>query len=461
MDDLLAALDGRFGDHPDAVVVDEVDGRRSLSWAQLAERSDAVAARLAGATVAAVTATPSLDTVVAVVAALRAGVPIVPIAPDAGDAERAHVLSDSGADVLIGPDGAVEALPGAPGAALDAGAAIVMYTSGTTGLPKGAVIPRRAIAAGLDGLADAWGITPADTLAHGLPLFHVHGLVLGVLGPLRAGARLHHTGRPAADRYAAAAESGASMFYAVPTVWSRVAGDPAAARALRSARLLVSGSAALPVPVFERLAELAGQPPAERYGMTETLITLATRHDGERRPGWVGVPIAGVESRLVDDRGDPVDPDGETVGSLQIRGATLFDGYLRQPERTAAEFTDDGWFRTGDAAVIDASGFHRIVGRSSIDIIKCGGYKVGAGEVETALLGHPAVTEVAVLGLPDTDLGERIVAFVVADGDVAAQGLIDHVASTLSNHKRPREVRFVDSLPRNAMGKVQKNLLKQ
>jgi fatty acid CoA ligase FadD36 len=173
----------------------------------------------------------------------------------------------------------------------------------------------------------------------------------------------------------------------------------------------------------------------------------------------VGTPIAGVETRLRDDTGAAVAHDGETIGGLEVRGETLFSGYLNLPDTTAESMTDDGWFVTGDAVVIDPGGFHRIVGRASIDIIKTGGYKVGAGEVETALLSHPSVTEVAVVGMPDDDLGERIVAFVV--GDSADPGaLIDHVASGLSAHKRPREVRVVDSLPRNAMGKVQKRQLR-
>src|SRR5690606_13800991 len=171
---------------------------------------------------------------------------------------------------------------------------LIMYTSGTTGPPKGAVIPHRAIAAELDGLAAAWEWTPDDTLVHGLPLFHVHGLVLGVLGALRVGSKLHHTGRPLPERYAAA---GGSLYFGVPTVWSRVVAEPDAAKALAPARLLVSGSAALPVPVFDRMRELTGQTPVERYGMTETLITISTRASGERRPGWVGLPIDGVESR--------------------------------------------------------------------------------------------------------------------------------------------------------------------
>ena len=449
---LLPALDGAFPDAPDAVMIDG----EAISWEGLARRADALAGEIVGIPMVAVDATPTLDTVVAVVAGLRSGTPIVPIPPDAGPVERDHILRDSGAVTVGARHRPLQQLP-----AVDPEApAIVMYTSGTTGPPKGAVISQRAIAAGLDGLADAWGTTPDDTLAHGLPLFHVHGLILGMLGPLRAGARVWHTGRPSPERYGAAASAGATMFYGVPTVWSRVAADPEAAAALRSARVLVSGSAPLPVPVFEQLRAGCGHAAIERYGMTETLITLSTRHDGERRPGWVGMPIAGVESRLVDEDGQPAAHDGDTVGGLEVRGTTLFSGYLGQPERTAAEYTADGWWRTGDVAVIGPDGFHRIVGRASIDIIKCGGYKVGAGEVEAALLGHSAVAEVAVLGLPDDDLGERIVAFVVASESVAAQDLIDEVAGTLSVHKRPREVRFVDQLPRNAMGKVQKKLLK-
>jgi len=381
--------------------------------------------------------------------------------------ERGHILRDSGAEIVLGDPDWPECDPTrvpiphdcarGPGSSVAHGdPALIMYTSGTTGLPKGVMIPRRAIAAGLDGLADAWAWTADDSLVHGLPLFHVHGLILGVLGALRVGSKLAHTGRPTADRYAAAR---GTLYFGVPTVWSRVVAEPDHARALRDARLLVSGSAALPGPVFEQLHALTGQPPVERYGMTETLITLSTRADGERRPGHVGLPISGVETRLRDDAGAAVAHDGQSIGGLQVRGATLFDGYLNLPDKTAETMTDDGWFETGDAVTIGADGFHRIVGRASIDIIKSGGYKVGAGEVESALLSHPAVTEAAVIGLPDGDLGERIVAFVVGD-DTDEATLIDHVAALLSVHKRPREIRRVEALPRNAMGKVQKQQLR-
>jgi fatty acid CoA ligase FadD36 len=381
--------------------------------------------------------------------------------------ERAHILDDSGASLVVGqPDWPESALPritvprsgeSSQSAAIDERTpGLIMYTSGTTGPPKGAVLSQAAIAADLDGLADAWGWTADDTLVHGLPLFHVHGLVLGVLGALRVGSRLVHTGRPLPERYAGAA---GSLYFGVPTVWSRVVAEPECAAALAGARLLVSGSAALPVPVFEQLQQLTGHSPVERYGMTETLITISTRHDGERRPGHVGVPIRGVESRLRTDEGTEAPHDGESIGGLQIRGATMFDGYLNLPEKTADSFADDGWFVTGDSATIGPDGFHRIVGRSSIDIIKTGGFKVGAGEVESALLTHPSVSEVAVVGLADPDLGERIVAYVVGSA-VDETALIEHVAEQLSVHKRPREIRAVEALPRNAMGKVQKTLLR-
>lgn len=196
--------------------------------------------------------------------------------------------------------------------------------------------------------------------------------------------------------------------------------------------------------------------------MSETMITLSTRSDGERRPGSVGQPVAGVEARLRTEDGQAVPHDGESIGRLQVRGPMLFTGYLNRPEATAAAWTSDGWFVTGDVATRDVNGFHRIVGRESVDLIKSGGYRIGAGEVETALLTHPAVREVAVVGQPDLDLGQRVVAYVVTDSEnrcALADQLIEFVAGTLSNHKRPRQIVFLDELPRNTMGKVQKKLL--
>ena len=443
-----------------------------MSWEELEARASRLAASIAGARVVAVPAFASMDTIIAVVAGLLSGVAIVPVPSDAGPMERVHILGDSGAELIVADpelitggwaDYALPIVPvaaedsasssGAVGGDLDESAtALIMYTSGTTGLPKGVLLSRRAIAADLDGVAAAWAWTPEDTLVHGLPLFHVHGLILGVLGALRVGSSLVHTERPTPEAYAAA---GGSLYFGVPTVWSRITQDPAAAATLRSARLLVSGSAALPVPVFDRLRDLTGHEPVERYGMTETLITISTRADGERRPGHVGVALPGVETRVMGEDGSALAHDDAGVGELHVRTPTIFSGYLHQPEVSERSFAEDGWFRTGDAAVIGPDGMHRIVGRQSTDLIKSGGYRIGAGEVEAALLAHPAVVEAAVVGVPDADLGQRIVAFVVGDG-LEAVDLSGFVAERLSVHKRPREVRVVASLPRNQMGKVQK-----
>ena len=463
---LLASLNpaavANGADIEDAVRI----GDAVLSRSDLVGAATSVAERIGGAGRVAVLARPTATTVLAVTGCLIAGVPVVTVPADVGAAERRHILTDSGAQLWLGeqPDEA-EGLPHVP-VRLHArswhrypepspdSTALIMYTSGTTGPPKGVVVSRRAIAADIDALSEAWQWTPDDTLVHGLPLFHVHGLVLGLLGSLRIGNRFVHTGKPTPARYAAAQ---GSLYFGVPTVWSRVVDDREAAVALSSARLIVSGSAPLPVPVFDRLAELTGHKPVERYGSTETLITLSTLADGERRPGWVGLPLTGVQTRLVDDDGAAAPHDGETIGRLQIRSQTMFDGYLNLPDATADAFDADGWFRSGDAAVIDDGGMHRIVGRESVDLIKSGGYRVGAGEIETVLLGHPGVSEAAVVGLPDQDLGQRIVAFIV--GDAKPDELINYVAEQLSVHKRPREVRVVDSLPRNAMGKVLKKEL--
>ncbi|MFB7457821.1 acyl-CoA synthetase [Streptomyces sp. NPDC056188] len=469
-------------------------GDRSLTYAELAAAAGAVAARVRGRSRVAVWATPGLETAVGVVGTLLAGVAAVPLNPRSGGKELGHILTDSAPPVVLAAPG--DELPAAlaglerldvdvrdVGRVPEDGAgegdpALVVYTSGTTGPPKGAVLPRRALAATLDALADAWQWTGDDVLVHGLPLFHVHGLVLGVLGPLRRGGEVRHLGRFTTDGVTRELNGGATMLFGVPTMHHRIAealpGDPELAKALGGARLLVSGSAALPVHDHERITAATGRRVIERYGMTETLMLCSprwtppdprpsVRADGESRAGTVGVPLPGVELRLVEEDGTEIAAyDGETVGEIQVRGPNLFTEYLNRPDATAAAFTADGFFRTGDMAVRDPDGQVRIVGRKATDLIKSGGYKIGAGEIENALLEHPEVREAAVTGEPDDDLGERIVAWIVpADPHLppGSEELADHVARRLAPHKRPRIVRFLDALPRNDMGKIMKRAL--
>ncbi|MET7295306.1 acyl-CoA synthetase [Streptomyces griseoloalbus] len=462
-------------------------GERSLTYGELAAAAGAVAGGLGAARRVAVWATPTMETAVAATAALLAGVTVVPLNPRSGEKELGHILTDSTPDLVLTEPGTelpaplgdlprldVDPAAGADPAALpddrardEGDPALIVYTSGTTGPPKGAVIPRRAIATTLDALADAWQWTGDDVLVHGLPLFHVHGLVLGTLGPLRRGGSVRHLGKFTTEGVARELNDGATMLFGVPTMYHRVAEAlptaPELAKALAGARLLVSGSAALPVHDHERIAAATGRRVIERYGMTETLMNTGVRADGEARPGTVGVPLPGVELRLVEEDGSPVAAyDGETVGEIQVRGPNLFTEYLNRPDATAAAFTADGWFRTGDMAVRDPDGYVRIVGRKATDLIKSGGYKIGAGEIENALLEHPGVREAAVTGEPDADLGERIVAWVVPADPGSPPGLTelaDHVARRLAPHKRPRVVHHLDALPRNDMGKIMKRAL--
>ncbi|WET80337.1 acyl-CoA synthetase [Amycolatopsis sp. QT-25] len=452
-------------------------GDTSLTYTDLAAVAGTLARDLPSGRVA-VWATPTVHTSIAVVAALLAGVPAIPLNPKIGERELAHILADSepglvlaepGAGLPAGLDGLprrdipLEGVPADLPAEPDEEApALIVYTSGTTGPPKGVVLPRRAISTTLDALEDAWAWTAEDVLVHGLPLFHVHGLILGVLGPLRRGGSVRHLGRFSTEGVARELAAGATMLFGVPTMYHRIAGevgeDPSLAEALSSARLLVSGSAALPVHDHQRITAATGRRVIERYGMTETLMNTSIRADGDQVPGTVGVPLRGVDLRLVDEAGRPVE-EIETVGEIQVRGPNLFTEYLNRPDATEAAF-DDGWFRTGDVATRDAAGYVKIVGRKATDLIKSGGYKIGAGEIENALMEHPGVAEVAVTGEPDDDLGERIVAWVVPAGEPPTESeLADHVSRLLSPHKRPRVVCYLEALPRNDMGKVMKRAL--
>ena len=460
-------------------------GGRVLTYQELAGAARNLATTLPTDAPLAVWATSTLETVVAVVAGLLAGVPVVPLNPRGGERELSHILDDAGPSYVCHGSGAELPLPVREWARREISMpdghgltgtvpplpepppdtpALIVYTSGTTGPPKGVVLPRRAIASNLDALAAAWNWTGEDVVAHALPLFHVHGLILGVLGPLRLGGAVHHLGQFSPEAVAAALTGPATVLFAVPTMYHRLAGaaetDQTIAQALGGARLLVSGSAALTQIDHDRIAAATGQRIVERYGMTETLMSCAVRADGDRRPGTVGLPVDGVSVEVVDDDGRAVAADGETIGEITVRGPNLFLGYLNRPEATA-EAMRDGWFRTGDLATLDPDGYVRIVGRTATDLIKSGGFKIGAGESENVLLEHPSVEDVAVTGAPDPDLGERVVAWIVpSQGPLPAEReLADRVASLLAPHKRPREFHFVQRLPRNEMGKVLKREL--
>jgi malonyl-CoA/methylmalonyl-CoA synthetase len=438
-------------------------GERSLTYRELGGIAGALAETLRGHGRVAVWARPSLETCVAVVAGLLAGVAMVPLNPKLGERELEHILADSAPGLVLDE---ITLTPGGDPAAFQEPdpetPAMIVYTSGTTGPPKGVILPRRSLASNLDALAGAWAWTADDVVVHGLPLFHVHGLIIGVLGPLRRGGAVHHVGRFSPAAVAKELAGAGTMLFGVPTMYHRLAQeceqDKEIAAALSRARLLVSGSAALPATDHERIAKATGQRVVERYGMTETLMNCAIPASGERRPvGTVGPPLDGIALRIVDDDGTPVE-DG-TVGEIEVRGPNLFLGYLNRPDATAEAMRDD-WFRTGDVAIREPDSYVRIVGRRATDLIKSGGYKIGAGEIENALLEHPGVAEVAVTGQPDEDLGERVVAWVVPAGaPPSADELADHVARLLAPHKRPRVVHFVESLPRNEMGKVMKRAL--
>jgi malonyl-CoA/methylmalonyl-CoA synthetase len=505
-----------------------VDPAGSWTYADLAGDAERLARALqagAGAGVddlaearVALLCTPGHDFVIGVLGTWMAGGIAVPLHPAHPDAELDHVLTDAGiATILASPvhgeqahrlathhGATVTAVPApvpAPTIAGDAAStttdttgpaagtgaptagderpkepaaalpevgrerrAMIVYTSGTTGRPKGAVHTHRSLAAMAEGMAGAWRWSPDDRILLVLPLHHVHGIVNVTLCPLWVGAVCEApSGFDAAATWDRLASGELTLLMAVPTVYRRLitAWDEAdaARRAAWSAgaaktRLMVSGSAALPVSTLERWTEITGHVLLERYGMTELGMVLSNTLD-HRAPGHVGEPMPGVELRLVDDDGADLDPAGDEPGELLVRGPQVFAGYWGRPDATAAAFVD-GWFRTGDVAVHDPDGY-RLLGRSSVDIIKTGGEKVSALEIEEVYRTHPDVADAAVVGVADPDWGERVCMALVlrpgarADGDLRAWG-----KERMAAYKVPSRFVVVDELPRNALGKVVK-----
>ncbi len=385
-------------------------------------------------------------------------------------AERLGPVAEARGARLLSPGAllAADRPPSLPEIARERGALIV-YTSGTTGGPKGVLTTHANLAAQVGSLRSAWEWRADDRILLVLPLHHVHGIVNVVLSALASGAGCRML--PAFDAEATweiLAGGRLSLFMAVPTIYSRLAAawdampEPerlAASRGCRRLRLMVSGSAALPVRLLERWREIGGHTLLERYGMTEIGMALGNPLHGERRPGHVGVPFPGVEVRRVDEDGNGVADD--VPGEIEVRGPTVFREYWGRPGETADAFRD-GWFRTGDVAVVDR-GSYRILGRQSVDIVKTGGYKVSALEVEEVLREHPGIAECAVVGVADEEWGEVLSAAVMASagGAPGLEELRAWAKERLAPYKVPRRMVVVDELPRNPLGKVVKPRVKE
>lgn len=345
----------------------------------------------------------------------------------------------------------------------DATAAIA-YTSGTTGRSKGALLLHRNQTANISAVCAAWSWTAADHLLLTLPLFHVHGLMVGAHGTLLQGASMElRRGFDAAEVYAALQGTDnappPTMFFGVPTMYTRLIAEFARHTAPpRQLRLWVAGSAPLSAHTLEEFERWTGQRILERYGMTETLMSLGNPLAGERRAGTVGQPFPGQQARIVDVRTRaPLPPDSD--GEIEVRGPNVFPGYWQRPDATAESFTADGWFRTGDLGRVSADGYFMITGRAK-ELIITGGYNVYPREIEDLLAQCPGVVEAAVLGLPDAEFGEQVVAVVVrSDPGLTETQVVAFCREQLAGYKKPRRVVFAPSLPRNALGKVQKHVL--
>jgi malonyl-CoA/methylmalonyl-CoA synthetase len=459
----------RWRAHPDTVVLREGRGAPAADGATLERRTATMATLLVARGVrpgdrVLWRAGTTLASVECLLAILRAGAVLVPVSPAATNAELAHVAADAGPVAAITDDpGGFRAGEGPVvlgvdelDATLDArdaadvvprrlgDDALIVYTSGTTGRPKGAVHTHASLRAGMAALVSAWSWTPHDDLVLCLPLFHVHGLCAGLFGTLAAGGSARLFERFDVDEILATAPS-CTMFFGVPTMYHRLAAS-GRARRLAGLRLCVSGSAPLAADLWHSLAS-EGVTVLERYGMTETLLTLSNPLVGERRPGAVGVPLPAVEAAILE-------PDEHGVGELLVRGPSLCRGYWgRSEERTAEEF-----LATGDLASVSEDGYVTIRGRRT-ELIITGGHNVYPAEVEAVLSRHPGVVEVAVVGVASPEWGETVVAYVVGDPDL--DSLRERAAAELAPFKRPREVRLVPSLPRNALGKVVRGELRE
>jgi len=477
----------------DRIAVSDSNGE--FTYAELIDASSALADRLLGArqdlagSRTAFLVPPSFDYVTAQWAIWRSGGVAVPLCLSHPRPELEYVIEDSGADTLVATVETESRLrpiahdrglrlvemgrsSGALSRTLPEVAAerpaMIVYTSGTTGGPKGVVTTHANIAAQIESLVEAWEWGENDRIPSVLPLHHVHGIINVVGCALWSGARCDMVDRfDAVALWSRFVDTSPTLFMAVPTIYARLIRafqDASSSRrhewteACSTFRLMVSGSAALPTRLFELWRQISSHTLLERYGMTEIGMALSNPLHGERRPGHVGQPLPGVEVRRVDEHGDPV--DDATPGEIEVRGPGVFGHYWERPEESSSSFRD-GWFRTGDVAVVD-EGSYRILGRQSIDIIKTGGFKVSALEIEETLREHPAIHDCAVVGVPDEEWGERVaVGVVIESGSKLTLDLLrSWTKERLASYKAPTLLLRLDDLPRNALGKVVKSELR-
>jgi len=433
----------------------------------------------------------SLASIYIHLATCRLGAISMPLNPAYSAAELIYFLNDSGAKLLLvddsepldlGPvvreavslqrtvsidsvpfDTFIETVEGSPPQVEISPdlTALMLYTSGTTGRPKAAELSHANLTAIISSLDQAWGWRSDDVMLHVLPIFHAHGLVMGLHGALNVGATTVAYRKFDANQTLAAIQDGrCSVFMGVPTVHTRLL-EAAGSEIidLSRLRLMTSGSARLAEDLFESFRERFGYELVERYGMTETGILLSNPLAGERRPGWVGVALPGVEVRVANPENNQPLPDNE-IGEIQTQGPHVFKGYWNDPQKTASAFTPDGWFKTGDIGLRDSAGYYQLRGRSA-ELIISGGLNVYPLEVERVLDRHPAVVESAVVGCADAEWGELVTAVVVTiDGPPTEDDLIEYCRESLAPYKLPKRISLVKELPRNSMGKVDKASLR-
>ncbi len=471
-----------------------LDNQTSFTYAELNFASDSLAHEILGfqndlnETPVVFLVDPGFEYVATQWAIWKAGGIAVPLSPAYPADSIQYILEDTNAQLIIAHKTYKERLEQAANSGIKiiyledivlkntgllptitlARKALILYTSGTTGKPKGVVTTHKNIDAQINSLCTAWQWTAKDHILCTLPLHHIHGIINVISCALYSGATVTFSYPFSAEKiFSNFLQSDINLFMAVPTIYYKLIGyleekdedfRQKIKTRLQQFRLMVSGSAALPVSTMEKWEQLSGHKLLERYGMTEIGMAISNPYDGERKAGYIGQALPGVQIRLVNDEGEVVGK--ETPGEIQIKGANVFLAYWQKEEATAEAFTEDGWFKSGDVGIFE-NGSYRIMGRSSVDIIKSGGYKISALEIEEILRTHESIKDCAVVGIPDEEWGEIVAAGIIPEGELEEEALKVWMKNKMPAYRVPRRLIFGEDLPRNAMGKVTKNELKK